>query len=470
MTLFDLCIVGGGPAGITLASDLIQKKPKLKICLIESGNLTRESSFKNKYLKNFTELKHINKIINPVEDNRLFLFGGTTNHWGGWCRPLDFEDFNTRLGYSKNYWPLNKTEIDKYANQSKKTLELKNTFDLDPTQISFDEIQKKNFDLEEINFDFSNQNVFYDKYKELKKKININLNLIAYKFIIDEEKNYIRNLECINSLDKEKKMISAKYFVIAAGAIETTRFLLNNNNFYKQNYFNKSGLLGKGFNDHPHFPVGDFVSFKNFHKDKNIFLKNNFNFQLKNQILNSSLRLIKDNSIRNKLIRNFKNLFLKLDKKILYTGSIYCISEMEVRDINKIVLSKDRRDDFGIPQIDFHFSFSDRDLDTIKIPAINMAKFLTYYNFGRVRLKDWIIDKNINPFFEGSNWVGHHMSTTRIGEEQNLGIVDKNLKLFNLKNGYILSSSVFPTGGASNPTFTIVSLAHRMSDYFEKII
>ena len=80
------------------------------------------------------------------------------------------------------------------------------------------------------------------------------------------------------------------------GGLETTRFLLNNEKRYSKNYFNQSNTLGIGFNDHPHFYVGKFVSFKDFHKSNKIkyvrYFKNNYKFQIENKILNSSIRLI----------------------------------------------------------------------------------------------------------------------------------------------------------------------------------
>ena len=49
-----------------------------------------------------------------------------------------------------------------------------------------------------------------------------------------------------------------------------------------------------------------------------------------------------------------------------------------------------------------------------------------------------------------------------MSEEKNEGVVDKNLKVQNISNLYVIGSSVFPAGGHFNPTFTIVQLSLRL--------
>jgi hypothetical protein len=48
--------------------------------------------------------------------------------------------------------------------------------------------------------------------------------------------------------------------------------------------------------------------------------------------------------------------------------------------------------------------------------------------------------------------------------------VDKNLKVHDIKNLYIAGSSVFPAGGAANPTLTIVQLSLRLSKFLQSKI
>ena len=62
--------------------------------------------------------------------------------------------------------------------------------------------------------------------------------------------------------------------------------------------------------------------------------------------------------------------------------------------------------------------------------------------------------------FEDSN---HHMGATRMAVASHEGVVDPNLRLHGVHNGYVCSSSVFPSGGFSNPTHTLIALAVRLA-------
>jgi choline dehydrogenase-like flavoprotein len=59
----------------------------------------------------------------------------------------------------------------------------------------------------------------------------------------------------------------------------------------------------------------------------------------------------------------------------------------------------------------------------------------------------------------------HHMGTTRMGDDPAESVVDAQLRTHDLGNLTIPSSSVFPTGGAMNPTLTIAALALKAADH-----
>jgi choline dehydrogenase-like flavoprotein len=62
------------------------------------------------------------------------------------------------------------------------------------------------------------------------------------------------------------------------------------------------------------------------------------------------------------------------------------------------------------------------------------------------------------------------MGTTRMGVDPKNSVVNEDLALHGVPNCYVLSASVFPTGSNSNPTFTTLALASRLSeiDFFNK--
>ena len=85
----DVCIIGAGAAGITLAREFIGQA--FRVCLLEGGGLEYESDTQSLYKGENIGLRYY-----PLHGSRLRYFGGTTNHWGGFCRPLDEHDFEQR--------------------------------------------------------------------------------------------------------------------------------------------------------------------------------------------------------------------------------------------------------------------------------------------------------------------------------------------------------------------------------------
>ena len=61
----------------------------------------------------------------------------------------------------------------------------------------------------------------------------------------------------------------------------------------------------------------------------------------------------------------------------------------------------------------------------------------------------------------------HHMGTTRMGIDEKTSVVDSDCRVHGIGNLYVAGSSVFPTSGFANPTFTIAALAIRLADHIK---
>src|SRR5690349_12492306 len=96
----DLCIVGSGPAGITLAVEL--RHTSLRIILLDAGETTAQPK-QNTRLR--AEIVPPNSH-EPLEDNRRRILGGTSSAWGGRCLPLDSIDFDERSWIPNSGWPI----------------------------------------------------------------------------------------------------------------------------------------------------------------------------------------------------------------------------------------------------------------------------------------------------------------------------------------------------------------------------
>ena len=80
---------------------------------------------------------------------------------------------------------------------------------------------------------------------------------------------------------------------------------------------------------------------------------------------------------------------------------------------------------------------------------------------------DYIQDskKNLPHKSRGPLYGLHHMGGTIMGNDKSNSVVDKNLKVHDIDNLFVIGSSVFPTGGHANPTLTIVQLANRLGNH-----
>ena len=523
----DICLIGSGPASLTILEGL--KKTNLKIIIIPGGKFNFDKKNQNLYEGIVSKYTY----HEPLTENRFREFGGSGNYWGGRCVPLDKIDFIKKKWIKNSGWPIKFNEIVKYYKEASKFLDIspydkeRNFFKKD-----FNEIIKKLDDkyLTSKKLEcWSPLLNFKKKFLKIIKKNNIFVIDNSHLIKINTDSNKVTNIDC-KTENKSFKVKCHKY-VLASGGIENPRILLNSKNkFHPAGVGNSCDLVGRFYMSHH---TGILLNLNPFNR-KNIFydyLKDskgiyqrsrwwlNDKFQKQKKIGNAIFFLSytqnsKDMGAQSKLfdflklskqvISNKKDIFnfniIKEIVKIIFDLNIlkYLIKYSYLRlkknripsvlpDINskyfgifhqveqtpcynsQIKLDK-KKDIFGQQLVKLNLRFNPIDFKTILksheylIKKINKLKIGNFQKKYDKKFLMQLLKKQIKNF----NSIAHHIGTTRMGSSKKNGVVDKNCKVFGINNLFIAGSSVFPTSGHANPTLTIVALSLRLSNFLKK--
>src|SRR4051812_4911111 len=85
----DICIVGAGPAGISMARSFIGAG--MRVLLVESGSFDFDGETQALYAGDSIGVPYF-----ELEASRLRYFGGSSNHWDNWCGEFDLVDYRRR--------------------------------------------------------------------------------------------------------------------------------------------------------------------------------------------------------------------------------------------------------------------------------------------------------------------------------------------------------------------------------------
>jgi choline dehydrogenase-like flavoprotein len=123
------------------------------------------------------------------------------------------------------------------------------------------------------------------------------------------------------------------------------------------------------------------------------------------------------------------------------------------------------KDELGVPRANLNWALTDLDKRSIRTINKIIGEQFGRAGIGRVRLKEFLTDENDMSWPEGTNGGWHHMGTTRMSDSPKTGVVDANCQVFGLSNLYVAGAACYTTSGAPNPTFTLVALSLRLSDF-----
>ena len=113
----DVCVVGAGAAGITVARELAGGP--LRVALLESGGFEEDGASQELYRGRVHGRSYF-----TLDATRTRRFGGSTWCWHGLCRPLEAADFAARDWVPESGWPFGLDELRPFYRRAQEVIGL----------------------------------------------------------------------------------------------------------------------------------------------------------------------------------------------------------------------------------------------------------------------------------------------------------------------------------------------------------
>ncbi|MGI9436906.1 MAG: FAD-dependent oxidoreductase [Geminicoccaceae bacterium] len=500
----DVCIAGAGAAGISIALALADQRHK--VVLLEAGGFDYSEADQDAYVG-----RNTGRPYHEIATTRLRFLGGSTNHWGGMCSHLEPIDFEKRAWIPYSGWPISFDDLEPWYKRAHPWLEL-GRFDYRREVISPVGTAYLDFDESKVRhkmWHFSrpptNFGIEHRERLNSAPTLDVLLNASLVDIETDEPGSTIRRF-LVQSLDGKRAKIQARQFVLALGGLENPRVLLNTARDRLTGVGNERGLVGRFFMEHlnadagqiatgDHDWAGAYDSLYRHDRQYRAFLTPSRAEQSTKQILGSAIGLgplfhARERSVAYESLHKIKMAWLRrrmpdnLGKHIsnLLTdtdglkeaikerldSTIYLYTEAEqAPNLDSRVLLGNETDAFGLRRLQLDWRLSEIDKRSIRQLAILVGEEVGRLGKGRVGLPHWLLRDDVaddDPLVGGY----HHMGTTRMASDPSTGVVNADCQIFGTNNLFVAGSSVFSTGGAANPTLTIVALALRLANHLDQ--
>jgi choline dehydrogenase-like flavoprotein len=245
----DICIIGGGPCGITLAHRLMGSG--LKIVLVESGGLKRSAAAESLNSGGQASGKYA-----PLNMYRRRIFGGASTIWGGRLVPYDPIDFEPRDWAPNARWPIGYEAVapyyadaTTYAEGGDNAYDAKDALDALPPLIDgFDNEAVRTTSLER----FSPPTHFGRTYRDAlaaASDATILMHASCVRLAPAGDGGAVQRAE-LRTLSDGALSVEASRFVVACGGIETFRLLAASRDAARDRFGGEAGPLGRYFMSH----------------------------------------------------------------------------------------------------------------------------------------------------------------------------------------------------------------------------
>jgi choline dehydrogenase-like flavoprotein len=516
----DVCIVGGGAAGIAIADQL--NAARFGVVLLESGGRSREQQAQALYAGHVVSPG----THEPLHQGRERCFGGTTTVWEGRLVPFDPIDFEVRDYIPYSGWPFPKEQLDSYYAAAHELCEagmlMPDLRRLLPNQevselieglISHDLLTDK-FYL------FSPRTNFARRFAHLTSRqcphrVLLHANCIGIN--TDPAPAGVTHLRVASISPRNEFSVRARYYVLATGGLEVPRLLL------ASNIGNGQDVVGRYYQSH----IATMMPIRFAPPNRRIL----WNYQLTvdgiyvqramalaphvqraARILNnraainrplaadashgnpalSALTVARAVRQRNMagLAPHAKNLLHNLSDALSLVarhaggrlphrrqipfmmqwpsrGNRYMLrldTEQAPNPDSRVTLNGEEADALGMPRLKVDWRCTELDERSWRKTIGLISRALERAGAGCIEMPPHL-EREYRP----TALSGHHLGAARMHVDPRYGVVDQHCRVHGLSNLFIASSAVFPTGSFANPTLTIIALALRLADHLKQL-
>ena len=525
----DVCIVGAGAVGLSMAADLVRRG--LRVLLLEAGGETLdEEASKAAYAGEVAE----GSAHWPPDTYRVRTLGGTSTLWGGRTIPFDPIDFERRPWVPHSGWPISYEDVAAYYPAAIAAAEA-GPFDRRPPGPLVPDLDGEW--LETTIERFSRPTNFWwrfhgDMTGSSRAKVVINAPLSAVRLTSDGAA--VDHLE-VRMPDGARRQVRAKTYVLAAGGLESVRLLLASNDVRPEGVGAASGWVGRGYMCHMSATFGE-IEFAappatiawGYEQDPGgVYMRRRIALTPKAQreleVMNFTARLhiheAKDPAHKDPILsfiflaaylvkyeysrenreadrslammtRHLANIAkdpLRLARFLADWGPKRYLSDRRIPSIalssklnryplefhaeqapnpdSRILLSE-ARDTFGMPRLKIDWRATDLDFKTIRESYRLLGRELERADVGRLTFDDAQLE---SVTLKAGAYGGHHIGGLRMSASPRDGVVDADCKVHGVANLFIAGSAVFPTSSQANPTLTAVAMGLRLSDHLARL-
>jgi nucleoside-diphosphate-sugar epimerase/choline dehydrogenase-like flavoprotein len=501
----DVCIVGSGPAGWTIAEEL--GNSSLRILMLESGGVDWEGASDS--------LNEIESVGAPLMNGRDRMLGGTSSVWHGRCIPLKDLDYEAREWVPGSGWPFGSETVAPYLNRASEYLGAGACQPESPRFVPRDASKRPKVDpalLDEVCWEDTPPVQFGLRVLASKDaNLRVLLHATVTHLNTDATGARLESVEIASAPDR-RTTVRARAVVLCAGGVENARIMLYSNRVQERGVGNAHDVVGRYFMDHPR-DVGLLARFdlRDAARARSLFGPYRlggdrqrhevaYGFALSSErqrregFLNCSAMAYEapaadDPLLAAKRLSRGPRTQARLDTKHLLSqpGIVarglgarltnqramhkldrvgFLVSSEQVPDRESRISLSERRDRLGLPISRIDWRIAPDEKASQAALAKTIASEFQRLGLPAVKLADWVRNED----HEDAALIDscHPIGATRMAADPHYGVVDPNCGVHGVEGLHVAGSSVFPTGGYANPTLMIVALAVRLADHLRE--